>query len=93
MPTVKNQPLTINVRVFDVETDTEESKKVYELRKASVSVNTPIESEYELEKIKKSLDSQRVMVDKKWKSLQDLIIWAMNNRKEVVFTNSEDDKE
>lgn len=91
--TMKNQPLSINVRVFDVESDKEESKRIFEIRKAMVEAKYPIESEADLERIKKSLDHQRIMLDKKWKLIQDLIIWAMNNRKELVFIAAGDDVE
>jgi uncharacterized protein (DUF2344 family) len=88
-----NLPLSINIRVIDIASDSEESVKKYDLRKVSVNVNEPVENERDIDKIKEMLEKQRAMLDKKWKSIQDLLIWAMNNKKEVVFVNVLDDKE
>lgn len=86
-----NPPLTINVHIIDIATDKEESKKIYELRKVSIDVTQPITSRNGIDKIAKLYEMQELALDKKWKVLQNLILWAMNNKKELVFTNVNDD--
>lgn len=87
MPTNSNPPLTINVRVFDIETDKEERKSQYRIKKVSVKLR----DFHTLKDAEADRERQQNALDKKWKSLQNLIIWAMNNGKEVVFVSAADD--
>lgn len=84
-----NPPLTINVRIFDVKTDKEERKTSYRLRKIDVDLR----EHKNIKSANEEYEKQKEALDKKWKSLQDTIIWAMNNGKSVEFVNNLDDKE
>ncbi len=85
----RSPPLSIVARVFDVKSDKEEACKHYNLRKVDVRLN----GFRSLKDIKEEELRQQNALDKKWKSIQDLIIWGLNNNKSIEFTNALDDGE
>ena len=83
----RNRPLFIIVRVFDVKSDKEERRRHYSFRKVAVDMQAHRSFKAaEAEAIK-----QQEALDKKWKSIQDLIMWGLNNGKSIELTNVKDE--
>ncbi len=85
----RNRPLFIIVRVFDVKSDTEERRRHYSFRRVDVDV----QAFRSLSAAKAEEVKQQEALDKKWKSIQDLIIWGLNNGKSIELTNVIDERE
>jgi hypothetical protein len=85
----RNRPLFIIVRVFDVKSDTEERRRHYSFRKVDVDV----QAYRSLKAAKEEEEKQQEALDKKWKSIKDLIIWGLHNGKSIELTNVIDEKE
>lgn len=85
----RNKPLVINIRVFDVETDKEECKTTFNIRKVDIDMRKFKTYKLAEEEYKKQSEG----LDKKYQAIMNLVIWAMNNGKEVTFTNVKDDND
>lgn len=83
----RNPPLNINVHIYDVASDEKERTTQYHLRKPpnKTDVNGNQKDLTEREKLQISV------VDRKIKSIMNLIIWAANNGKSLEFIASKDD--
>lgn len=84
----RNRPLTINIRVIDIETDKEESEKQYQISKINVDMN----KHRSYSAAKDDHDKQEAALNAKYKRIINLMIWAMNNKKELIIVNAVDDK-
>lgn len=84
----RNRPLTINIRVIDIETDKEESEKQYQISK----INVDMKRHRSYGAAKDDHDKQEAALNAKYQRIINLMIWAMNNKKELVIVNAVDDK-
>jgi hypothetical protein len=85
MANERNKPLTINVRIFDVESDKEERKTTYSLRKVHVDARQYRSLKAAIEEQQK----QQSALDRKVKSIINLIIWAAHNGKSLEFVSAD----
>lgn len=83
-----NQPLTINVHIIDIGSDKEEGEKQYQIRK----INVDMSKHRNYSSAKDDHDKQEIALNAKYERMMNLIIWAMNNKKELHFIANEDDK-
>lgn len=83
--TERNQPLTFNVHIIDLATDKEEKEMQFNIRKAPRAKKVFVDKHGDR---LSDVDHKQVeMLEKKFKALTDLIIWAMNNGKELQIVN------
>lgn len=81
-----NPPLTINVHIISNDTDKEERVTTYNLRKAPNAKKIFVDNMGN--RLSERQENQVLALDRKYKSIMDLIIWAMNNGKTLEFTNA-----
>jgi hypothetical protein len=84
-----NNSLYINAHVFDIKSDRREDTKQFLLRKPHVNISN-YETMREAEEAKRR---QTEALEKKYKWIVDLIIWAATNGKSVEFVALRDDSE
>lgn len=84
----QNRPLTINVHVIDIATDQEQDSKQYSISK----INVDLRKHRNYSAAKDDRDKQEAALNAKYEKIMNLIIWAMNNKKELQFISAEDDK-
>ncbi len=84
-----NNSLHINAHVFDIQSDKREDTKQFSLRKPNVNINN-YKTMRDAEEAKRR---QTEALEKKYKWIVDLIIWAATNGKSVEFIALGDDNE
>lgn len=85
---LRNKSLTINVHVIDIATDKELDSKQYSIGKTNVDLT----KHRNYSAAKDDHDKQEAALNAKYEKIMNLIIWAMNNKKELHFINSGDDE-
>lgn len=83
-----NQPLTINVHVIDIDSDKEIDSKQFQISK----INVDLRKHRNYSSAKDDHDKQETALNSKYARIMNLVIWAMNNKKELHFISSEDDE-
>lgn len=85
---LRNQSLTINVHVIDIKSDKEIDSKQYSIGKTNVDLH----KHRNYSSAKDDYDKQEAALNAKYEKIMNLVIWAMNNKKELHFILAEDDE-
>lgn len=85
----RNKPLAINIHIWDNKTDKEERVTTFNIRKVEVDLQKfKSYKEASLEYLQ-----QQEGLDRKYKAIMNLIIWAMNHGKTLEVISASEDQE